>query len=122
MSVSYQIEEIQSPSTNIPKFVTDYIAAKKPHIVFLTPCYNSSMYCTYTESLLQTMFMCKDLGIEATVHFCRNDSLVSRARNNLIAKAMNIKTATHFMFIDADITWNPFDIVKLLNCKRFQKL
>jgi hypothetical protein len=58
--------------------------------------------------------MCKDLGIEATVHFCRNDSLVTRARNNLIAKAMHIKTATHFMFIDADITWNPFDIVKLL--------
>ena len=114
MSVTYQIEEVQSPSTNIPKFVTDYIAAKKPHIIFLTPCYNSSLYCTYTESLLQTMFMCKDLGIEATVHFCRNDSLVTRARNNLIAKAMHIKTATHFMFIDADITWNPFDIVKLL--------
>jgi hypothetical protein len=108
-AISYQIEE-----PTIPKFVTDYIAEKKPHIVFLTPCYNSSLYCTYTESLLQTMFMCKDLGIEATVHFCRNDSLVSRARNNLIAKAMSVKTATHFMFIDADITWSPFDIVKLL--------
>jgi hypothetical protein len=60
------------------------------------------------------MFMCKDLGITATVHFCRNDSLVSRARNNLIAKAMNIPTATHFLFIDADITWSPFDILKLL--------
>jgi hypothetical protein len=108
-AISYQIEE-----PTIPKFVTDYIAEKKPHIIFLTPCYNSSLYCTYTESLLQTMFMCKDLGIEATVHFCRNDSLVSRARNNLIAKAMSVKTATHFMFIDADITWSPFDIVKLL--------
>jgi hypothetical protein len=72
------------------------------------------MYVTYTESLLQTMFMCKDLGIQATVHFCRNDSLVSRARNNLIAKAMSIPTATHFLFIDADITWSPFDILKLL--------
>jgi hypothetical protein len=72
------------------------------------------MYVTYTESLLQTMFMCKDLGITATIHFCRNDSLVSRARNNLIAKAMNIPTATHFLFIDADITWSPFDILKLL--------
>ncbi len=110
--IRYQIEEIQEPA--IPKAITDYIAKNKPHIIFLTPCYNSSLYCTYTESLLQTMFMCKDLGIEATVHFCRNDSLVSRARNNLIAKAMHIKTATHFMFIDADITWSPFDILKLL--------
>jgi hypothetical protein len=113
MSIKYQIEETET-QPGVPKFVTDYIATKKPHIIFLTPCYNSSMYCTYTESLLQTMFMCKDLGIDATVHFCRNDSLVSRARNNLIAKAMHIKTATHFMFIDADISWNPFDIIKLL--------
>lgn len=113
MSISYNIVEAD-PAPSVPKFITDYIALKKPHIIFLTPCYNSSMYCTYTESLLQTMFMCKDLGIDATVHFCRNDSLVSRARNNLIAKAMSIPTATHFMFIDADITWNPFDILKLL--------
>lgn len=113
MSISYNIVEAD-PAPSVPKFITDYIAAKKPHIIFLTPCYNSSMYCTYTESLLQTMFMCKDLGIDATVHFCRNDSLVSRARNNLIAKGMSHLTATHFMFIDADITWNPFDILKLL--------
>lgn len=113
MSINYNIVEAD-PAPSVPKFITDYISLKKPHIIFLTPCYNSSMYCTYTESLLQTMFMCKDLGIEATVHFCRNDSLVSRARNNLIAKAMSIPSATHFMFIDADITWNPFDILKLL--------
>jgi hypothetical protein len=119
--IRYQIEEIESEhqsnltaNQGIPQFITDYIAKAKPHIVILTPCYNSSMYVTYTESLLQTMFMCKDLGINATVHFCRNDSLVSRARNNLIAKAMSIPTATHFLFIDADITWSPFDILKLL--------
>lgn len=117
--IRYQIEEIDSEeitpvNQGIPKNVIDYITKTKPHLIILTPCYNSSMYVTYTESLLQTMFMCKDLGINATVHFCRNDSLVSRARNNLIAKAMSIPTATHFLFIDADITWTPFDILKLL--------
>ena len=115
--IRYEIEEIETqPQSNngIPPIITEYIAKTKPHIIILTPCYNSSMYVTYTESLLQTMFMCKDLGINATVHFCRNDSLVSRARNNLIAKAMSIPTATHFLFIDADITWSPFDILKLL--------
>lgn len=119
--IRYQIEEIDSDeitpasaNQGIPQNVIDYISKTKPHLIILTPCYNSSMYVTYTESLLQTMFMCKDLGINATVHFCRNDSLVSRARNNLIAKAMSIPTATHFLFIDADITWSPFDILKLL--------
>jgi len=94
--------------------VRRYIQTAKPALVILTPCYNSSMYAGYTESLLKTMFLCKDLNIPATIHFCRNDSLVSRARNNLIAKAMSIPNSTHFLFIDADITWDPYDIIKLL--------
>jgi len=54
------------------------------------------------------------LGLTLRVEFCKNDSLVSRARNNLIAKAMHDKSITHMMFIDADITWNPIDIIKLI--------
>lgn len=109
-----------SPKTHIkdgPELITNiqqYLDSAKPNIVILTPCYNSSMYAGYTESLLKTMFMCKDMNIPATVFFCRNDSLVSRARNNLIAKAMSKPDVTHFLFIDADITWDPQDILKLL--------
>jgi hypothetical protein len=94
--------------------IKDFIAATKPHLVIMTPCYNSSMYVGYTQSLIATLFLCKENGIEANVVFCRNDSLVSRARNNLVAKAMYNKSATHFLFIDADITWNPIDVVKLI--------
>jgi hypothetical protein len=54
------------------------------------------------------------IGITISAEFCKNDSLVSRARNNLIAKAMHDKSVTHMMFIDADITWNPIDILKLI--------
>jgi hypothetical protein len=54
------------------------------------------------------------LKIPIRVEFCKNDSLVSRARNNLIAKGMVDKDTTHFMFIDSDITWNPVDLLKLI--------
>jgi hypothetical protein len=54
------------------------------------------------------------VDIPIRVEFCRNDSLVSRARNNLIAKAMYDESITHFMFIDSDITWNPVDLLKLI--------
>ena len=60
------------------------------------------------------MSLCSSIGIQMKVEFCRNDSLVSRARNNLIAKAMGDHTVTHMLFIDADITWSPIDIFKLI--------
>jgi hypothetical protein len=64
--------------------------------------------------LIQTYQLFQSLNIPLTVEFCKNDSLISRARNNLIAKAMSDPNITHMLFIDSDITWDPVDIVKLL--------
>jgi glycosyltransferase involved in cell wall biosynthesis len=63
---------------------------------------------------MDTVEKLKQYNIDVHVEFCNSDSLVSRARNNLIAKAMSNPKTTHIMFIDADITWNPEDIIKLL--------
>jgi hypothetical protein len=84
------------------------------HIVILTPCYGSMCYVNYVTCLMNTMTLFSKLNIPLTVEFCRNDSLVSRARNNLIAKAMSSPTVTHMLFIDNDITWSPVDILKLI--------
>jgi hypothetical protein len=56
----------------------------------------------------------KQLHFPLVIEFCKNDSLVSRARNNLVAKAMHDPHTTHVLFIDNDITWSPFDILKLI--------
>jgi hypothetical protein len=56
----------------------------------------------------------RSLGIDITVQFCRNDSLVSRARNNLIARGMSNTDVTHLFFIDNDIIWEPISVLKLL--------
>jgi hypothetical protein len=117
--VRYVIEEDEVAEQNIQAEMVDnvfqnFITTNKPYLIIMTPCYNSSMYVGYTQSLIATLFLCKEYGIVANVIFCRNDSLVSRARNNLVAKAMNNTAATHFLFIDADITWNPIDVVKLI--------
>jgi hypothetical protein len=63
---------------------------------------------------MATKDLLSKFNIPLEIEFCRNDSLVSRARNNLVAKAMNDKDCTHIMFIDTDITWDPVDILKLL--------
>jgi hypothetical protein len=56
----------------------------------------------------------KEVGVDLHLEFCNNDSLVSRARNNLVARAMNNPNMTHMLFIDNDITWDPDSILKLL--------
>ena len=94
--------------------VRSYVMANRPKLVILTPCYGSLCYVNYVTCLMTTLAMFNNYGFPIKVEFCRNDSLVSRARNNLIAKAMSDTDATHFMFIDNDITWNPVDILKLI--------
>ena len=93
--------------------VRDYVEKKKPKLYILTPCYGSMCYVNYMLSLIETIKVCNKFGIEIQPDFCRNDSLVPRARNNLIARAMNDPKMTHMMFIDADIIWDPIDVIKL---------
>ncbi len=92
----------------------NYIAKNRVQLAIMTPCYNSTVFVSYMQSLISTMMICKEYNIKTNLIFCRNDSLVSRARNNVVAKAMHNKENTHFLFIDADITWSPLDIIKLI--------
>jgi hypothetical protein len=103
-------EDINSFDFKIKK----YLSKNKCVVYILTPCFGSICYVNYVHCLMNTIEVFKKYGIELIIEFCRNDSLVSRARNNLVAKAMNNLEMTHIMFIDNDISWDPIDIIKLI--------
>ena len=94
--------------------VQEYLSKNKPCIYILTPCFGSVCFVNYVHCLISTIDTLRQYGIEVVIEFCRNDSLVSRARNNLVARAMANPKMTHIMFIDNDITWDTNDILKLL--------
>ena len=94
--------------------VDKYLAENKVSLYILTPHYGGMCYVNYMNCLLATTNRLKELGVELKIEFCNNDSLVSRARNNLVAKAMSNPKTTHMLFIDNDITWDPDSILKLL--------
>ena len=94
--------------------IREFIMEKKPHLYILTPCYGGMCHLNYVCCLMNTRELFERMGCPLTIEFCKNDSLVSRARNNLIARAMFNKNATHFLFIDSDITWNPMDVFRLM--------
>lgn len=94
--------------------VKNFVKLSNPYLAILTPCYGGLCHSDYTLCLVDTLKLLENYGILVEIFFCNNDSLVSRARNNLIGKAMGKPNITHFIFIDADICWNPVDILKLL--------
>lgn len=98
----------------IEEKIKSYVSEINPCVYILTPCFASLCYVNYVTCLMNTITMFREYNIELIVEFCRNDSLVSRARNNLVARAMANPKMTHIMFIDNDISWDPLDILKLM--------
>jgi acyl-CoA synthetase (AMP-forming)/AMP-acid ligase II len=114
-------DEDAEKSLNIEKNVTpfqtsltEYLSKNKPVVYLLTPCFASLCYVNYVHCLMATVELFRKYNIELNIEFCRNDSLVSRARNNLVARAMANPKMTHIIFIDNDISWDPQDILKLI--------
>ena len=96
------------------ELVTKFVAQHNPKVYLLTPCFGGSCFVNYVHSLIETVTLFRQLQIPLQIEFCKNDSLVSRARNNLVAKAMSDPAMTHIVFIDNDIKWNSSDLLKLL--------
>ena len=94
--------------------IQSFIQQNNPQLVILTPCYGGLCHVSYLTCLINTINLFRQLNFPLQIEFCKNDSLVSRARNNLVARALSNSKTTHIMFIDNDISWNPFDVLKLI--------
>jgi len=66
-------------------------------------------------SLISLLFFLNNNGIKTSIYPITFDSLISRARNSAIAQFMTDNDNSHILFIDADIEFNPQDVLKMLN-------
>jgi len=104
--------------TSFEDNVRTYVKENSPKLYILTPCYGGMCYVNFLMCLMNTIQLFQQFEFPMQVVFCKNDSLVSRARNNLVAKAMNDPLMTHILFIDNDISWSAVDILKLILCEK----
>lgn len=67
----------------------------------------------FTRSMLDLSAICASHGIPLLVHFLFNESLITRARNYCVDEFMR-SGATHLMFIDSDIGFDPRDVIAMM--------
>lgn len=85
-----------------------------PSLFLSTPCYGGVCLQAYAESIIKLQRMCAMNGIQLLLDTTENESLVHRARNISVARFMMRTQAEYFMFVDADIRFEPEAVVRLI--------
>ena len=75
----------------------------KANVFVATPCYGSWLSEDYFHSILDLQNLCREENIALRIQTLGQESLVTRARNTLVANFLDDDKATHLLFIDADI-------------------
>jgi len=87
---------------------------RQKHIFIATPCYGGQLGEPYFRSMMRLAILFNKYNIQYTVSTLANESLVTRGRNTLTSFFMENTSATHLFFIDADIEFNPEDILRMV--------
>lgn len=98
---------------NIDQTQLEFLRSQRLH--FCVPCYGGQLFEAFFISMLKFMAAANRLGLQFTVDTMVNESLIPRGRNSLVAKFLAFEPkSTHLMFIDADIGFEPEEIIKLM--------
>jgi hypothetical protein len=87
---------------------------RQKHIFIATPCYGGQIGEPYFRSMMRLAILCNKYEIKYTISTLANESLITRGRNTLVSFFMENKDATHLFFIDADIEFQPEDLLRMV--------
>ena len=85
---------------------------RKRKIFVATPMYGGMCTGQYCKSSADLAILSSKYGMDVRFFYLYNESLITRARNYLVDEFLR-SDCTHLMFIDADIGFDPDDVIAL---------
>ena len=93
------------------KINTEVLSKRKLFVA--TPMYGGQCAGMFAKSAADLSTICTQYGIPLQYYFLFNESLITRARNYCCDEFMR-SDASHMMFIDSDIGFNPHDVIAMM--------
>lgn len=94
--------------------MNQFAAIKDVKLMIALPAYGGNIAVKTSNSLLDMLDkLIYQANLSVRLEFLENESLITRGRNRLTARFLK-SDCTYLMFIDSDIEYEGFDIVKLL--------
>ena len=86
---------------------------RKKKIMVCTPMYGGMCSGLYSKACADLSTLATKYEMDVKYFYLFNESLIPRARNYLVDEFIRDEKYTHLMFIDADIHFDPNDVLTL---------
>ena len=94
------------PSTDVP--------SPTPVLLVATPCFGGFVHHGYMLSICALMDRAAGEGFAVDLALMAGDALITRSRSVLVARFLDHARATHLLFVDADIAFEPSQVIRML--------